>query len=93
MKFAYQEIASHDLEPRDGFCEVRKILGSIMLQMRIPLAQTTVYKFLKSLKWCEGRTTLTEFKRVIKIAATEKKAYMALPRYQELLCALEFTKE
>jgi hypothetical protein len=93
VKFAYREVTSYDLEPQDGFCNAKKVVASILLQRRTMIGHTSVYKFLKSLAWKEGRTTLREIERVFKVEAEEEKAYLASPKYQKLLLALSFIEE
>jgi hypothetical protein len=92
-KFPYGEIASYGLKPQDGACDIDKILSSIMLQMRIPIGHTTVYKFLKSIVWKGGMMSLAEVERVFKLKAEEERAYLASPQYQKMLRALEFMME
>jgi hypothetical protein len=93
VKLAYRETASFGLAPQDGFCEIQKNLSSIMLKRRIVLSYTTVYRFLESLEWKKGRTTLKEVKRVFEVEAKEKRAYLASVKYQTLLVALKLMEE
>ena len=70
-----------------------KVSASILLQWRTVVGHTSVYKFMTTLVWKEGKTTLGEIERVFKMEAEEEKAYLASAKYQKLLLALSFIEE